>query len=243
MLIRSDARTSPAVLITGISRGIGLALADTFSHAGFHVIGVFRDPNQESLLKSRFGSAFTPVVADISTDACVGAITHALEASVHKLDVLINNAGAPGQNTTLATQDTQHIQYLFNLNCVGSIRVSKAAEPYLLRSDSPLVINISSRFGSISHIADGRLNLEASYSYRISKAALNMFSACMAQEYRKTNLKIISIHPGAVKTRSGNTDANLLPESSAERILKYVFKHPSLPKCSFVEAGDRELGW
>ena len=85
--------------------------------------------------------------------------------------------------------------------------------------DDVIIINVSSRFGSISKVFSGELdNIDCSYSYSIAKAAQNMLTQYMCRECKDSSIRICSIHPGRLKTDSASMDADRTQEEASEMV-------------------------
>jgi NAD(P)-dependent dehydrogenase (short-subunit alcohol dehydrogenase family) len=200
-----------SILITGVSRGLGKELARKFLIQGFRVFGVYRRNVPDFT-----DAGFIPVKADINDDSCEKTIASAL--GEEPLEMLINNAGVGGMNVNLERVHATDLHLLFDTHCVGAMRVTKACIKNLLMHQSPEVININSRMGSVSGQYSGKYgHLEMSYEYRIAKAAQNMYSACLKNEFGD-KLKVYQVHPGRVKTATAQVDADLEPSEAAANI-------------------------
>ena len=73
----------------------------------------------------------------------------------------------------------------------------------LAKSDHPRIINVSSRLGSLHKMANRVSARHFSYSYRIAKAAQNMLTLCLQQEFENKGISVTAIHPGKLKTDIG----------------------------------------
>ena len=106
-----------------------------------------------------------------------------------------------------------------------------------MRSENPKVANISSILGSI------QLNeaFSATYDYRVSKAALNMFSKNLSLEF--PDMVTLNLHPGWVKTKMGGEDAPLTPEQSAKKLLRIILKADSSQSGYFYDLEGERLPW
>ena len=110
---------------------------------------------------------------------------------------------------------------LMDVHCLGALRVTQAMMPFMMNDG--IIINISSRFGSISKISTGELdNVACSYSYRIAKAAQNMLTQCMCREFKDSGIRICSVHPGRLRTDSASVDADRTPEEAAEILFEKI---------------------
>lgn len=230
-----------SVLITGTSRGLGLALSDELAHRGWNVIGLRRAPALP--LKTR-PAGRDEIHADLSDDCCEQVIGQWLASRDQPLDVLINNAGIPGTATQFTRINSKEVVDLINVHVLGALRATRAAMPYLLRARNPVVINLSSRLGSMERTAAGTYaNVSVSYSYRIAKAAQNMLSLAMSQDPSMSRISVLSVHPGRIRTSSSSSDADLSPEEAAEQFADFLSRRHSFNSGSFLETTGERLPW
>ncbi len=207
------------VLVTGASRGIGLALARELSAQGWHVLAGARDPAAAHGLQAAAGKEGPGTIdilrLDVRSDESVRTAVEEAAGRVRGLDVLVNNAGVfPEEgNESLESLPLECFEEAFAVNVVGVARVTRLFLPLLGRAAHPRVINISSLAGSISSKEDS-LN----YCYGASKAALNMLTRTMAAELRPRGITVVAITPGWVKTEIGGPRAPLSVEESARSL-------------------------
>lgn len=213
-----------AILITGAGRGIGRSLVDVFAERGDTVFALARKPWSQAAAGGSAVGNITPIQGDVSSDACKQAIVSVLEANqVRSLDVLINNAGIGGVGKSLAAVESEEMLELFQTNCLGALRCTQACLPYLLAAPRPLVVNISSRLGSLAwNASQGSVAAGHSYAYRVSKAALNMLGICMALELEPSGLRVVAINPGTARTDLGSPQAESSPREAAEALVKQI---------------------
>jgi NAD(P)-dependent dehydrogenase (short-subunit alcohol dehydrogenase family) len=209
------------IFITGAGQGIGRALVDVFTERGDSVIALSRADPHFTDPKSQYHHSVMPIAGDVGDDACEAAIATALLTyKISSLDILINNAGIGGTGQSISDVEPSEMIRLFQTNCMGALRCTRACLPYLRAAKHPLVINISSRLGSMSwNEAHPSIAKKHSYSYRISKASLNMLTVCMALELESIGIRVVSVHPGTVLTRLGSPDAKLSPRAAAESLV------------------------
>jgi NAD(P)-dependent dehydrogenase (short-subunit alcohol dehydrogenase family) len=202
------------VFITGASRGLGFALTQKFISKHWAVVSLVRRKKDAARLKEiGCGHCFS-ILSDVTIDD-VQASMQGLLKSFGNIDVLINNAGTGGNSDTFAQTTADEVRSLLNIHCLGVLRVTQAVLPFMNKDGT--IINISSRFGSITKIETGQLDdISCSYSYRISKAAQNMLTQCMCREFKNSKMKICSIHPSRLQTDSASTDADRTPGEAAE---------------------------
>lgn len=208
-----------SVLITGCSRGIGLALATEMASRGWQVLAGARHPAGAHTLQVAARAAAPGSIEilplDVRYDASVQAAAEEAATKVHVLDVLVNNAGVyPEEGSEPLEQlPLECFEEAFAVNVVGVARVTRLFLPLLTRAAHPRVINISSLAGSVSAKEDSR-----HYCYSASKAALNMLTRAMAAELRPRGITVVAVTPGWVKTDIGGLQAPLGVEESARSL-------------------------
>ena len=212
------------VLITGANRGLGLALTRAYLDRGDRVAATCRHPAKAAelhKLKETYRDDLIILRADVGLGRS-GAAT-AEDAALHlpRLDVLINNAGiAPGKpNQPLEMLELAQVRDALETNALGVLRTVRSMLPMLRKSRQPRIINVSSGAGSLSRPAKG-----PGYAYAGSKAALNMFTRLMAEEFREQAICIVAMTPGWVKTDMGGPDAELEPEAVANEMIAAIDK-------------------
>jgi NAD(P)-dependent dehydrogenase (short-subunit alcohol dehydrogenase family) len=185
-----------------------------------------------------------PIIADVANDQCVDIMREALSAHTDGLDILINNAGIPGIAYEFANVTTQETAKLFNVHCLGIIRMVQASLSFLERSANPRIINVSSRLGSMAKTANGDFNEGGfSYSYRMAKAAQNMLTLCLDQELRRNGVHVSAVHPGKIKTDCASYDVDLEPHEAAQNILAWCTMASPINSGQFLEPGAGNLSW
>ena len=102
----------------------------------------------------------------------------------------------------------------FNVNVVGTMRVTTTFADLLSHGDEPKLINITSQLGSLAKPLKGW----GHYGYNSSKAAINMITRYLAIDLADASITSVCIHPGWVRTDMGGADADISPESSADGI-------------------------
>ena len=171
------------VLITGAGSGLGLALAATLVARGSTVLGLVRRPESATALLAATADRAIAVQGDVTEPAVEDAIAAALARHRKPLDLLVNNAGAMAVGNTLSDLDPAEIVRLIDLHCNGALRCTRAALPALRLAERAMVVNVSSGLASLARVSAGEFDaLRISYAMRISKAALNMATVCLARE-------------------------------------------------------------
>lgn len=206
------ASTAPICLITGTSFGIGRALVDVALEAGAMVLAMGCTGREASDLLHE-GEA------DVRDPGTLKGFFAKLP--VERIDILINNAGVfPDPDVGLQELRVDNALDALDVNALGPLRVTRSCLSLLHRARSPRVLNISSNMGSLS--ATGS---PGSYAYRMSKAALNMFTLTLSREF--PSFRVLSVHPGWVRTRMGGPRAQVEPRASAEGIWRLATNPPA----------------
>jgi NAD(P)-dependent dehydrogenase (short-subunit alcohol dehydrogenase family) len=199
------------LLVTGANRGLGLAVTKYFLSKNWRVYGTVRK-NSDAIKLREIGA--DAIVCDVTDDATIAEIEQSV---TQKLSLVINNAGFVGAGEKLSNTNTDDFLKQFNVHCMGALRVCQATVP-ILEADG-LVINISSRLGSISRRISGEFDsMDCSYAYRMAKAAQNMLTASISREYIETGPRVCAVHPGKLSTSMAAPGADRTPEEAAEKI-------------------------
>lgn len=207
------------VLITGASRGIGLALAGELARRGWRVMAGARDPAGAHGLQIAAENAAPGSIhifpLDVCSDESAKAAAGEVATQLSALDVLVNNAGVfPEEGReTLEELRLECFETAIAVNVVGVARVTRVFLPLLTRAPHPRVVNLSSRAGLISQKEDSR-----HICYSASKAALNMLTRGMAAELRPRGITVVAVTPGLVKTDMGGPGAPLTAEEAARSL-------------------------
>lgn len=233
-----------SVLITGAGRGLGQALWGVYGGAGWRTFPVVRTERAAGELRRAGPNRCHPIVADLADDGAGARIEAVLSQHCEALDAAINNAGIAGRAARLAEVGTPELRALLEVHCFGALRVCQAAMPWLRRAPRPLIVNISSRLGSLSKGAAGEFEGRGfSYSYRIAKAAQNMLGACLAEEFSGAGITVLAVHPGAIRTALAAGDAELSARDAALRLYRWLEEQPPSPRCRYAEPFAGDLPW
>lgn len=229
----------PSVLITGAGRGFGRQLLEVYLDRGWSVFPLIRDISQINNLRHEYAANCFPIIGDVGEDSIMVDISDVIESKRANLDLLINNAGNIRKNRGIGQASIQDLIDHFNIHCAGALRCAKAVLPFMKNPDNPVIVNISSRWGSISRTACGQGGLI--YAYQIAKAAQNMLSACLYQELKNQNIKVFAIHPGRLKTDVGAFDADTDPRQAALKLADWIASIDNSPgelKCLDLMSGS-----
>ncbi len=188
-------KTSPVILITGASSGIGAATARLFGREGYQVILAARRVAKLTALASEIeeqGGTALPVPADVSQlDQIENLVTTSL-SEFGKIDILLNNAGFGRMNALEKMDPVRDIELQLRVNLFGVIQMTRAVLPHLLTQKSGHIINMASIAGLI---APQRYSV-----YAASKFGVRGFTDGLRREVRSKGLSVSAIYPGGVIT-------------------------------------------
>lgn len=221
------------VVITGASRGIGLELCRLALEKGHTVMAIARKPKDSAGLNDlfvKFGENLHVVAADLQDTAAASVVTKELKGW-DRVDLLINNAGVLRQGIT-----PEDFMQSFQVNSVTPFLMIKALTPWLKKSASAKVANVTSLMSSVSDNKSGGY-----YAYRASKAALNMINKSLSRDLDW--LTTFVVHPGWVKTEMGGTGAPVEPADSAKGIWQVMEKSGLAQSGRFFNFTGEELPW
>jgi len=174
--------------ITGISRGLGLALAKAALAEGDRVIGTVRSGAPD--LKAAPGK-LTVITLDVADGAAVEATVKQAFATAGRIDVIVNNAGYGLLGATEKATDAE-LEHIFAVDVFAPFRVIRTALPYLRKQGAGHIVNITS-------IA-GRAPAPGYSLYAAVKFALEGLSVSIAQELAPFGIKVTAVAPGAFRT-------------------------------------------
>ena len=230
------------ILITGASRGIGYELCKQLLSQNIEVIATYRSENKTKLLSDLKENSENLHLfkMDVNSDESVQNAINLISVKFDYIDTIFNNAGILDWST-LNEVTTESFKEIYETNVIGAFRVSKLSLSLLQKSNEPLIVNLSSRLGSIS--LRGRSQLGGAVAYQCSKAALNMLTVQMAIDYKVYGVRVISMSPGWVKTDMGGKDAKYEVEESVRLFLAQINQLPSSSSGLFIGEDGENIPW
>lgn len=187
-----------SVVITGVSTGIGRAIAASMAGGGWRVFGSVRKEADAASLRAELGAAFTPLIFDVTDADAIARGAETVRAALggKTLGGLVNNAGVAVAGP-LRYLPLEELQRQIDINVYGPLRVTQAFLPMLgadrrYEGEPGKIVNISS--------VAGRLASPFMAPYAMSKHALEAFSDSLRREMLVHGIDVIVIGPGAIAT-------------------------------------------
>jgi 3-oxoacyl-[acyl-carrier protein] reductase len=226
-----ESLSGKVAMVTGGSRGIGLAIATALVREGVQVAVTGMSAAHLSTARSRIDGAGPGALETLQADVRkFDEVARAVDATVARfggLDILINNAGI-GIFKDVAEMSPQEWQQVIETNLTGVFNGCHAAIPHMRRRGGGFIINISS--------LAGKNPFAAAAAYCASKAGLNAFSEALMQEVRYDGIRVSYVMPGSVATafssgdESKGADWKISSDEVADVVLGLLRHHPrSLP--------------
>ncbi|MCB2209006.1 MAG: SDR family NAD(P)-dependent oxidoreductase [Bacteroidetes bacterium] len=193
-------------IITGGSRGIGLATVELLS----------QDQNTNIISTSTSGkhnsrqSRIKCVQLDLSSTESISSFVKSIQST--EIDFLINNAAVLIEDWNKADIDIEQLRNTFEVNLFGTIELTEKLLPLI--DSKAHIINITSDWGSFS---EKNFNKYQPH-YKMSKAALNMYTRLLAKRLAKNKIIVSSLDPGWTKTDMGGIDGSRNPLEVAKDI-------------------------
>ena len=173
-------------VVTGASSGIGAATAERLAADGFDVVLAARRVDRLTALADRIGGR--AVQLDVTDATSVAA----LAAGLDRVDVLVNNAGGAFDAARVADADLDSWQRTYDVNVLGTVRVTKALLPALRASGAGALVFVGSTAGLVSY--------EGGASYTAAKHGVHTLAETLRLELVGEPVRVVEIAPGMVRT-------------------------------------------
>ena len=199
-------------LVTGASRGIGAAIADTIGSNGAVVIGTATSESGAAAITERFKSAGingVGMVLNVADSDSVTAVVKQIGSDFGAPTILVNNAGITRDNLMLRMKDDEWAD-IIETNLTSLFRVSKACLRGMMKAKKGRIINIGSVVGSTGN--PGQAN------YAAAKAGMVGFTKSLAREIGSRNITVNTVAPGFIDTDMTKE----LPEEQREALQKDI---------------------
>lgn len=234
-------------VVTGASRGLGLATSAALARAGCTVVMTGRDAAGIGAAAQGLRAQDLPVesqVLDVTAYGSARCAAEAIGARHGQVDILINNAGVLPEATANGTSEFVQpaaAEDTLRTNTLGPMLVIEAMLPLLRRSPAGRVVNVSTTMGSLADQADP----DSPYygvivpAYQASKAALNSVTISLAKALAGTPIKVTSVCPGFVQTDLtpvNRQQAPLTAEDAAAIVVRAATLGDTAPSGTFIDA-------
>ena len=225
------------ILITGANRGLGLEFTQQFAAAGHRILACCRNPDQaHELQELAAGGAITVAALDVADFSQIEALARRWAGET--IDVLINNAGVYGKRTGLGDLDYEEWAQVFKINVQAPMKMAELFRQAVARGERKVIVNISSKMGSISDNSSG-----GAYVYRSSKAALNALTKSLAVDLAPLGILVVALHPGWVRTRMGGAGGLIDAQESVAGMKKIIDGLSPRQSGGFFNYDGREIPW
>ncbi|HZC88390.1 MAG TPA: SDR family oxidoreductase [Nitrososphaera sp.] len=203
-------------VVTGAGGGVGIAISKRLASEGCKVVLIGRNITRLQKAASEIGDKKNTltIAADITKEAEVLSAIEQTISSFDKIDILVNNAGAI--NDPVPFHETTDDQWndVINTNIIGTLRMTKAAIPIMMKNDGGSIVNISSVLG-VRAIPKVPLSV-----YGMTKAGIIMLTKSIAVEYGQHNIRCNCVCPSTIKS---SIIEPYLQDENAKRMLESTF--------------------
>ena len=182
---------SKLFFITGVSSGLGRALAEEALKAGHRVVGTLRNQQAKDEFEALAPGRCFGHILDVTHFSAIAPLVGAVEQELGAVDVLVNNAGY-GHEGIMEESPLSEALHQFEVNVFGAVAVIKAFLPYFRARRAGHIINVTSMGGFIT--------LPGISYYCGSKFALQGISETLTKELKPFNIAVTAIQPGSFRT-------------------------------------------
>jgi len=194
--------TGKIALVTGGTKGIGKAIADSLSEAGAHVTVTARNPPGAGNFKHHF------IQTDLTVPSETDKVVRKISEKFGRIDILVNNMGgsaSPAGGFTALTDE--HWENDLQLNLQSSVRIDRAVLPQMVEQKSGVIIHISSLTGVLPVY-------QSLGAYAVAKAAMINYSKSLSKEFTPKGIRVAAVSPGMVKTETMEAYLQSLSDTS-----------------------------
>jgi NADP-dependent 3-hydroxy acid dehydrogenase YdfG len=211
-------------IVTGASKGVGLATVKLLSENGYRVIAVSRNLSKILELDLQNVESF---IMDITQSKDIEALFEKYKDIT--LDLLVNNAGGGASPTRIIEETMDNFRTAYDINVAGPMYLSQLFVPALKRSESPTIIFVTSLSGKVPYRGGG--------NYTNAKRGEMALVDTMRMEFPEYGIKVTEICPGTLDTQEEAKPYSLTAEDMAEAI-RWVSSLPSHFNINHLEVSN-----
>lgn len=194
MIIDKFKVTNKVAIVTGGTRGIGLAIAQALGEAGAKLVVTSRTDKfggLESLQKANFDVSFFE--GDMHDKSVPQKIIDFTLEKYGKVDILVNNAGV-AKHGDMDDYNDEYLDNIMNINVDSVFRMCRSVLTPMKKQGGGVILNIGSISGLVSNIPQPQV------AYNASKAAVHMLTKSLASDYADQNIRVNALAPGYFRT-------------------------------------------
>jgi NADP-dependent 3-hydroxy acid dehydrogenase YdfG len=179
-------------VVTGASSGIGEATARRLATEGFHVVAAARRADRLARLVKEIGPAATAVECDVTSDESVANLAAEVAGLGGPVALVVNNAGGARGLDPVSTGSVADWQWMYDVNVLGTLRVTKALLPALEASGAGTIVTVGSTAAFVVYEGGG--------GYAAAKHAQGALVGTLRLEIVGKPVRVVEIDPGMVRT-------------------------------------------
>jgi tropinone reductase I len=186
--------TGKKALVTGATKGIGLAVANEFLSLGAEVTIVARtstDVEKQVAIWQQTGLPAYGITADVATSNGRQAIFERIGETIHKLDILVNNVGTNISKKVVEYTPAEY-EFIFQTNLASTFEMCRLFYPLLKSGKNSSIVNMSSVAGLVSN--------RTGAPYGLTKAAINQLTRSLSVEWAADKIRVNTVAPWAIYT-------------------------------------------
>ncbi|EPE37645.1 3-oxoacyl reductase [Candidatus Photodesmus katoptron] len=179
------------VLVTGATRGIGHAIAESFINSGATVIGTATTEIGAINISNHFSNKGKGFILDVTDMNSIKKLIHSINSEFGLVDILVNNAGITRDNL-LIRMKSHEWAHVIETNLTSVFNLSKAVLPNMIKKRNGRIINVGSIVGTIGNVGQS--------NYSAAKSGIIGFTKSLAKEVASRGITVNAVAPGFIDT-------------------------------------------